>query len=130
MDPNKLTMKSQTALQEAHAQALARNHQSIEPEHVLMALLGDPDGIVYPLLHQLNANPSAIRSTLEAALDKIPKVYSGADNDPRLSATSSRLLESAGAEAEALTDEYVSTEHLILAMLASPDSPAARVLAD
>ncbi|MEP7059169.1 MAG: Clp protease N-terminal domain-containing protein, partial [Actinomycetota bacterium] len=130
MDPNKLTIKSQTALQEAHAQAVARNHQSIEPEHLLMALLGDPDGIVYPLLHQLGANPSAIRSKTEEALDRIPKVYVGAQNDPRLSAAASRLLDTAGTEAEALTDEYISTEHLILALLASPDLAAARVLSD
>ena len=75
MDPNKLTIKSQAALQEAHAQATARNHQSIEPEHVLMALLGDPDGIVYPLLDQLNVTPGAIRSKTEAALDRIPSLY-------------------------------------------------------
>ena len=130
MDANKLTIKSQAALQEAHAQAVARNHQSIEPEHVLMALLGDPDGIVYPLLHQLGANPSAIRSKIEEALGRIPKVYAGATNDPRLSSASSRLLESAGTEAESLTDEYVSTEHLILAMLAASGTPAARILSD
>ena len=130
MDPNKLTIKSQAALQEAHAQAVARNHQSVEPEHVLMALLGDPEGIAYPLLHQLNAIPSAIRSKTEAELDRIPKVYAGSGVDPRLSAATSRLLESAGKEAETLTDEYVSTEHLILAMLATPDTAASRVLTD
>ena len=130
MDPNKLTIKSQAALAEAHAQALARSHQSIEPEHVLMALLGDPEGIVYPLLHQLNANPSAIRSKTEDELDRIPKVYAGSGGDPRLSAATSRLLEAAGHQAEALTDEYVSTEHLILAMLAAPDTAASRVLTD
>jgi len=130
VDPNKLTIKSQAALQEAHAQAVARNHQSIEPEHVLMALLGDPEGIAYPLLHQLNAIPSAIRSKTEAELDRIPKVYAGSGVDPRLSAATSRLLESAGKEAETLTDEYVSTEHLILAMLAVPDTAASRVLTD
>ncbi|MEA2579571.1 MAG: ATP-dependent Clp protease ATP-binding subunit ClpB [Actinomycetota bacterium] len=130
MDPNKLTVKSQAALQEAHAQATARNHQSIEPEHVLMALLGDPDGIIYPLLDQLNVTPGAIRSKTEAALERIPKVYTGADVDPRLSPATSRLLGSAGKEAEALTDEYVSTEHLILAMLSDADSRAGRILQD
>ena len=130
MDSNKLTIKSQAALQEAHAQAVARNHQSIEPEHVLMALLGDPEGIVYPLLHQLNANPGTIRSKTQDELDRIPKVYAGSGGDPRLSAATSRLLESAGAQAEALTDEYISTEHVILAMLAAPDTAASRVLTD
>ena len=59
MDMNKLTMKSQAALAEAQQQAVARNHQQIEPEHVLFALLGDAEGIVYPLLHHVGANPAA-----------------------------------------------------------------------
>jgi predicted nucleic acid-binding Zn-ribbon protein len=62
MDMNKLTMKSQTALAEAQQQAVARNHQQIEPEHVLFALLGDAEGIVYPLLHHVGANPAQLRA--------------------------------------------------------------------
>ena len=62
MDLNKLTMKSQAALAEAQQQASARNHQLIEPEHVLFALLADPEGVVFPLLHHVGANPASSAS--------------------------------------------------------------------
>src|SRR4029079_16258315 len=85
MDMNKLTMKSQTALAEAQHQAVARNHQQIETVHVLFALLGDAEGIVYPLLHHVGANPAQLRAQLEAALEALPKVYTGATAEARIS---------------------------------------------
>jgi ATP-dependent Clp protease ATP-binding subunit ClpB len=130
MDLNKLTMKSQSALAEAQQQAVARHHQAIEPEHVLFGLLGDPEGIVFPLLHHVGANPAQLRSRVGEALDAIPKVYTQGVAEPRISAATGRLLDAAGNEAEALTDEYISTEHLLLAMLAAGESAAARVLLD
>ncbi len=60
MDPSKLTIKARAALEGAHQQALARNHQAIEPEHVLFALLSDPEGVVYPLLNQLGVAPKTL----------------------------------------------------------------------
>src|SRR6266581_1270520 len=57
MDLSKLTLKSQAALEGAREQAVARNHQAIEPEHVLFALLSDPEGVVYPLLHHIGVTP-------------------------------------------------------------------------
>jgi ATP-dependent Clp protease ATP-binding subunit ClpB len=130
MDLNKLTMKSQSALAEAQQQAVARHHQAIEPEHVLFGLLGDPEGIVFPLLHHVGANPAQLRSRVGQALDAIPKVYTQGVAEPRISAATGRLLDAAGNEAEALTDEYISTEHLLLAMLAAGESGAARILLD
>jgi ATP-dependent Clp protease ATP-binding subunit ClpB len=130
MDLNKLTIKSQAALEGAHQQAVARNHQTIEPEHVLFALLSDPEGVVYPLLHQVGVTPKTVRDQVDQALDRIPKVYAeGQAADVRISPTTARLLEAAGAEAETLTDEYISTEHLLLAMV-DIGSAASRVLAD
>jgi ATP-dependent Clp protease ATP-binding subunit ClpB len=130
VDLNKLTIKSQAALDGAHQQAVARNHQTIEPEHVLYTMLSDPEGVVYPLLHHVGVTPKAIRDQVEAVLDRLPKVFAqGPAVDVRISATTGRLLEAAGREAEALTDEYISTEHLLLAML-DVDSQASRVLVD
>ena len=130
MDLNKLTLKSQAALQEGHDQAVARNHQTIEPEHILFALLADPEGIVYPLLHQAGADPGALRRRVDEALGRVPKVFAqGAAAEARISSATAALLDAATREAEALTDEYVSTEHLLLAMLTG-DSGAARVLQD
>jgi ATP-dependent Clp protease ATP-binding subunit ClpB len=130
MDLNKLTIKSQSALAEAQQQAVARHHQTIEPEHVLFALLGDPEGVVFPLLHHVGANPAQLRSRVAEALDAIPKVFTQGAVEPRISAATGRLLDAAGNEAEALTDEYISTEHLLLAMLAAGESAAARILLD
>ncbi|MGZ6544358.1 MAG: ATP-dependent chaperone ClpB [Actinomycetota bacterium] len=130
MDLNKLTIKSQAALEGAHQQAVARNHQTIEPEHVLFALLSDPEGVVYPLLHHVGVTPKTVRDQVDAALDRIPKVFAqGQAAEARISPTTGKLLEAAAGEAEALTDEYISTEHLLLAML-DVDSGASRILRD
>ncbi len=127
MDLNKLTMKSQAALQEGHQQATVRNHQQIEPEHVLFALLTDAEGVVFPLLHHVGANPAQLRAKVDESLDAMPKVYAQGV-EVRISPATAKLLESAGTEAEALTDEYISTEHLLLAILATPGSKAAGIL--
>jgi ATP-dependent Clp protease ATP-binding subunit ClpB len=116
MDLNKLTLKSRAALEGAQQQAVARNHQTIEPEHVLFSLLSDPEGVVYPLLHQLGVTPKTVRDRVDEALEAIPKVYAQG-GEVRIGAATGRLLDAAGREAEQLTDEFISTEHLLLAML-------------
>src|SRR6266699_5527929 len=103
MDLSKLTLKSQAALEGARQQAVARNHQSIEPEHVLFALLSDPEGVVYPLLHRLGVSPRTLRDRVDAALDRVPKVYSQAASQIGLSQATAALLDRASREAEALT---------------------------
>ncbi|MEX0755220.1 MAG: ATP-dependent chaperone ClpB [Actinomycetota bacterium] len=130
MDPNKLTLKSQAALEAARQQAVARSQQAIEPEHVLFALLSDPDGVVYPLLHTLDVVPRRLRDQVAEALDRLPKVFQpGAAAEARLSPAATSILERAFEEASALGDEYVSTEHLFLAMLGS-DGTSARLLSE
>ena len=99
---------------------------------MLFALLSDPEGVVYPLLHHLGVNAEArVRDQVDQALDRIPKVYaqgrrprSGSRRPP---ASCSRR---PAAEAEALTDEYISTEHLLLALLDVGDSCGRAVLKD
>src|SRR2546426_11163087 len=112
MDLNKLTLKSQDALQRAQEEARNRNHQMVEPPHVLFAMLSDPEGVVYPLLQRLGQSPRSIRDRVEEILDRIPKVYGPSGQEPYLSAPTRAVMERAFAEAEGLTDEYVSTEHL------------------
>src|SRR5262245_48086433 len=130
MDMDKLTLKTRAALEGAQQQALARSHQEIVPEHVLFALLSDPEGVVYPLLQQLGVHPKTLRDRVEAALDRIPKVFAGGQVEPRFGPSVSQLLQMAGAEADQLTDEYISTEHLLLAMLDDTSSGIGRLLAD
>src|SRR5918911_385382 len=115
MDLNKLTMKSQAAL---------------EPEHVLFALLTDPEGVIYPLFDRLGVSARSVRDRVDEALDRLPKVYAqGAGTQVGLSQPAVSMLERAFAEAEALTDEYVSTDHLLLALVDSPGA-AGRILKD
>src|SRR5437667_1990562 len=126
MDIDKLTLKSQAALQAATEQARARNHQLVEPPHVLFALLSDPEGVVYPLLQKLGLSPRTLRDRTEDLLDRIPKVY-GPQQDLLLSSASRQILEQAFEEARALSDEYVSTEHLLLAMVDGSGDGARRL---
>src|SRR5205085_2825509 len=124
MDLNKLTLKSQSALQAAQELARDRNHQTVEPAHVVFALLSDPDGVVFPLLQKLGLSPRALRDRVEELLDRIPKVYGAGGGEVYLGSGSRQVLDRAFEEAAALTDEYVSTEHLFLALLEVPGDVA------
>ena len=117
MDVNKLTLKSQQALQDAQQLARERNQQLVEPVHLLFVLLSDPEGVVYPTLQRLGQSPRALRDRAEEILDRIPKVYGAGGQELYISAPLRAGLDRAFAEAERLTDEYVSTEHLLLALL-------------
>jgi ATP-dependent Clp protease ATP-binding subunit ClpB len=130
MDPNQLTIRSRQALEAAHAQALARNHQEIAPEHVLAALLADPEGVVFPLLHHVGVVPGQLRDRVEQALEALPKVFGGSPAEVRFAPVTSRMLADAAADAERLTDAYVSTEHLLLAMLGEHGGGAQRLLTE
>src|SRR5436189_5070788 len=99
MDLNKLTLKSQEALQGAQERARERNHPLIEPVHLLLALLADPDGVVYPLLQRLGLSPRQLRDRAEEALDRMPKVYGPAGQELTLSSAMRHVLERAFGEA-------------------------------
>src|SRR5918996_4662115 len=123
MDLNKLTLKSQEALATAQTLAQGRNHQQVEPAHVLGALLAQPEGVVFPLLQKLEASPRSLSNRLEAVLERLPRVYGGVEI--YLSAAVRTTLETAFKEAEGLGDAYISTEHLFLALLEDRDEVAA-----
>jgi ATP-dependent Clp protease ATP-binding subunit ClpB len=113
---DKLTTKSQEALQQAQSLAEKRNHQAIDAEHLLFALLGQKEGVVLSLLQKLGVPVSSLTDGLQRALDRLPQVTGGAGQafiTPRLK----KIIEGAEAEAETLKDEYVSTEHLLLALV-------------
>ncbi|HZJ50591.1 MAG TPA: ATP-dependent chaperone ClpB [Actinomycetota bacterium] len=122
MDINKLTLKSQEALGQAQTRARDLNHQQVAPAHLLGALLGQTEGVVYPLLDRLGANPGALRARLDDLLGEIPKVYGRVET--YLSQALRDTLERAFGEAETLGDAYVSTEHLLLALLEGSDDSA------
>ena len=119
MDLNKLTLKSQEALAAAQRLADARSHSQIEPEHLLSALLGEPEGAVYPTLQKLGASPRAVRDGVDALLEKMPRAYvdrPGEAGQVYVSPSLAAVLDRAQKEADALRDAYVSTEHLLLAL--------------
>jgi ATP-dependent Clp protease ATP-binding subunit ClpB len=122
MDINKLTFKSQEALQNAQKLADERNQQQIAPEHLLYALLSEPEGAVFPTLQKLGASPRSVRDEVAEALDRLPKTYvdrpAGQANQVYLTPELGAVLDRALKEAEALKDSYVSTEHLLLALAA------------
>ncbi|HXB50783.1 MAG TPA: ATP-dependent chaperone ClpB [Streptosporangiaceae bacterium] len=133
MDPNKLTQKSSEALHDAQTKALRFGHAEADAEHLLLALLEQPEGIVPRLLSQTGADPDRLAKNLEAELERRPRVSGPGVAPGQIAVTQrlSRLLDDAQQEAGRLRDEYVSVEHLVLAMLAEgPATGAGRLLHD
>ena len=116
LDPNKLTRKTQEAIGAAQALARDKNHSQVGPEHLLAALIGQPEGVVLPVLERVGVAPKAVRDAVDAALAKVPQVYGATAQGPQVSQDGFRLLEAADAERTDLGDDYLSTEHLLLAM--------------
>src|SRR5688500_3871593 len=124
---DKLTIKAQEAVQHAQELAAGLGHQEVSSEHVLSALLQQPEGIVPPLLQKLGVPPQEVLAELTRELDKLPKV-SGVSGGEYVSQRLKGALDQAWKEAQKLKDEYVSTEHLLLAFTEEKDGPAGRVL--
>ena len=127
MDPNRLTQKSQEALHDAQTKALRFGHVEVDGEHLLLALLDQADGLVPRLLTEAKADPARLREALEAELGHRPSV-SGPGTEPGkvlVTQRLSRLLDTAQQEAERLKDEYVSVEHLVIALLEEGSATAA-----
>ena len=123
----KLTIKSQEAVGEAQSLASSRGHSSIEPAHLLRALLGQPEGSTIPVLQKLGVPIEPLQEAAEARLGQIPKVTGGAQ--PQISQALGNVLDGAFESAEQLKDEYVSTEHLLMALAANTSDPAGKALA-
>src|ERR1700682_2294162 len=123
--PDRLTEKTQEAIQQAQSLAQESQHQEITPEHLLFALLQQQDGTVRPILQQIGVEPSRVEAELKAQLDRLPKVY-GAET--YLGSRLRRLLDAASNEMERLKDEYLSTEHLLIAIIDETNSEGGRIL--
>jgi ATP-dependent Clp protease ATP-binding subunit ClpB len=129
MNFNKFTIKSQEAVQNAQEIASSYSNQIIEPEHLLAALVQDSEGVVVPLLQKIGANVNYLKIKINEAVEKLPKVQGSGLGNQNLSPALGRLIDSAQKEAQQLKDEYVSTEHLLLALL-QDQSTAGKLLAD
>ena len=119
IDLQRFTEKSQEALQGGVQLAAERGQQAVEPEHLTYALLEQEGGLARPLLQAAGGDPVALQPALESTIERFPRV-AGGSAQPYLSERLRATLEAAEREAAALKDEYVSTEHLLLALTAQP----------
>ncbi|MDI6848981.1 MAG: ATP-dependent chaperone ClpB [Candidatus Saccharicenans sp.] len=112
---DRLTVRLQEAFQQAQAKALELSHQELRPEHLLWSFLNQEENIIRGLLEKMEVNPSELNQELEKALTRLPGVQGG--GEIYLSAELREVMNEAWKEAEKLKDEYLSTEHVFLAML-------------
>src|ERR1700685_3529643 len=125
---DKFTLKSQEAIQQASSLANENGQPEVVPMHLLMALLEDKEGIIVPLLQKVGIPTEQMLASARQAIAGMPKV-SGATSEPGLSTTMQRVLNDASKEAHDFKDEYVSTEHLLLALTQLKKDPAQMLLA-
>ncbi|HTK80793.1 MAG TPA: ATP-dependent chaperone ClpB [Bacteroidota bacterium] len=129
MNFQKFTIKSQEAVQNAQEIAASYKNQAIEPEHLLAGLVQDSGGVVVPILQKVGANVGYIKIKINEALEKLPKVSGTSSGNQFMGQSLAQLFDEALKEATSLKDEYVSTEHLLLALISSK-STAGKLLTD
>src|SRR3712207_3025210 len=113
MKLERFTVKAQEVLESAQAIARRRDHQELTPEHVMLAMLEQKDGLVAPMLQKVGADVNGVQKKVEAEVEKLPKVAGG---NTYLSNRLLKLNDRAEDFAKELKDEYVATEHLLIAM--------------
>ena len=125
MQLDRLTIKSQEAVEEAQRIARGYSHQQIDGEHLMLALIGQADSLIPELLEKIDVSAAKLRPDLEQELSRRSKVHGTAE--PFLSNTLKNSLEAAQSEASKLKDDYISTEHLLLGLLDSADSSLKKI---
>ncbi len=128
MNPNKLTIKSQEALEAARAIAEENGNQAIEPEHLLLALLRDEEGIPTSILKKAGANLEYVRSKAEESVKKFPRISGGGVANQYISQPLAKVLDAAEKDATQMRDEFVSTEHILLALLGEKTTEPYKIL--
>jgi ATP-dependent Clp protease ATP-binding subunit ClpB len=128
MDASKFTTRSQQAINAAIESASAAGHAQVEAVHLLDALLRQPEGIIHPLLQAVGATPSSVESAVRAEMRRLPAASGSAVAAPSYARAALQVLTKAGDLAGEMKDDFISTEHLLIAV-ADVDSPAATLLA-
>src|SRR4051812_39684354 len=113
LDPNRWTLKTQEAFNAAIESARQHSNPEVTPDHLLVALLGQAESVVLPILQKVGKAPLSLRNEAENAIAKLPSAYGG---ESRMAKALTDLMNAADAARTELTDEYLSTEHLLLAM--------------
>ena len=126
---DKFTVKAQEAVQRANELASEHGNSELVPLHLLAALVEDREGIVAPVLEKIGIGPQAVLSDVDKEIEKLPKVSgSGGAQQPTMSSQVNQLLEKSFKEADTFKDEYVSTEHMLLALTDLKRDPAQALL--
>ncbi|MBU1052423.1 MAG: ATP-dependent chaperone ClpB [Proteobacteria bacterium] len=123
---DKFTIKSQEAIGNAQSLASKKNNQQIEPEHMLSAMLSEREGIARAVFNKLGASPDSVAKEVESSIERLPKVRGA--GEVSISQRLKNVLDSAFAEADKMKDEYVSTEHVLLAISDERDGEASKIL--
>ena len=127
MQLDRLTIKSQEALQEAQRIAQGYSHQEVDGEHLMLALIGQAESLIPDLLQKIGVPPAKLKPDLEAELERRHKVQGASSADLFLSSTLKKALDAAQAEAGKLKDDYISTEHLLLGLIEAGDTSLKRI---
>src|ERR671928_600255 len=122
---DKFTLHGQEAIQSAIELAERNQHQQVEPEHLLVVMLEQPEGIVRPILGKLGANVAVVLNDTQAAVARFPRVQGG---QQYFSSRLSQIFTASQKQAEKMQDEFVSTEHLLLAIAEEKDGDAGKIL--
>jgi ATP-dependent Clp protease ATP-binding subunit ClpB len=125
---DQFTIKSQETIQKAHSIAGGLNHQQIEPEHILSAMVNTEDSIAQAILKKMGVSVSGISRDIQSCLDQMPKVTGTGISDVHISQRARKILDAALRRAGNMKDEYVSQEHLLLAIVEEKNSPVADIL--
>jgi len=130
MNWNKFTIKSQDAIQKAMQIAAERNHQVIEPEHLLLALIDDETGLVNSIIKKIGGNIQYIKNRLSESIKRFPQVQGVGLGNQYISQNLMKVFDDALKEANQLKDEYISVEHLLIALSENKNNDAGRILSD
>src|ERR671938_1560877 len=122
---DRFTLRGQEAIQSAIESAERNQNQQVEPEHLLFAMLEQAEGTVRPILGKLGANVQVVLNDVQAAVARFPKVQGG---QQYFSPRTTQVFQAAQKQAERMQDEYISTEHLLLAIADEKDGTAGRIL--
>lgn len=126
---DKFTLKAQEIIQASQQLAEKFGHQQIEPEHVVRAILDQKEGVIPALLGKIGADQSQLIQSFDDALEKIPQISGTGFGQAYISPRSKAVLDNAFAEAEQMKDEFVSLEHILLAVTGEKEGEATRLLA-
>ncbi len=125
---DRFTIKAQEALADAQSIVLDRNQQQLEVEHLLLALINQKEGLTLQILHKLGANAAGIVSRLEEEIDRLPRVEGAGAGQLYTTPRLNSVVEAAFHEMANLRDEYLSTEHLLLAISDEKNGISARIM--